>query len=124
MTAVKIENGLVNSYRNKISEWTVIFRYGNFFIPQNEKLTYLKTGPFGNPIFMGKKKAFNEMVDFEKYRRVKVEGLHTIPKYLEVNKSILVSNFLIGVANKPVDHYEKEVKSCMGVLLWANTNRV
>ena len=37
MTAVKIENGLVNSYRNKISEWAVIFRYGNFFIPRVEK---------------------------------------------------------------------------------------
>ena len=92
MTAVKIENGLVNSYRNKISEWAVIFRYGNFFIPRVEKSSkispweknlasrgptalgrttffalgliledfstlgmkkfpYLKTGPFGNPIF-------------------------------------------------------------------------
>ena len=30
MTAVKIENGLVNSYRNTISEWAMGFRYGNF----------------------------------------------------------------------------------------------
>ena len=37
MTAVKIENGLVNSYRNKISEWAMIFRYGNFFIPWVEE---------------------------------------------------------------------------------------
>jgi hypothetical protein len=75
---------LVNSYRNTISEWAMVFRYENFFIPRVEKSSkigpwekilasrgptalglffeefstlgmkkfpYLKTGPFGNPIF-------------------------------------------------------------------------
>ena len=82
-----------NPYKNKISEWAMIFRYGNFFIPWVEKSSkispwekniafpgptalgrtkfftlgliledfstlgmkkfpYLKTGPFGNPIFL------------------------------------------------------------------------
>ena len=84
---------MANSYRNTISEWAVVFRYGNFFIPRVEKSSkispweknlasrgptalgrtrffalglicedfstlgmkkfpYLKTGPFGNPIFL------------------------------------------------------------------------
>jgi hypothetical protein len=30
---------LVNSYRNTISEWAVVFRYENFFIPWVEKST-------------------------------------------------------------------------------------
>ena len=83
---------MVNSYRNTISEWAMVFKYGNFFIPRVEKSSkispweknlasrgptalgrtrffalelmfedfstlgmkrfpYLKTGPFGNPIF-------------------------------------------------------------------------
>ena len=83
---------MVNSYRNTISEWAVVVRYENFFIPRVEKSSkispweknlasrgptalgrtrffalglifedfstlgmkkfpYLKTGPFGNPIF-------------------------------------------------------------------------
>ena len=83
----------IDSNRNTISEWAVIFRYGNFFIPRVEKSSkispweknlasrgptalgrtrffalglifedfstlgmkkfpYLKTGPFGNPIFL------------------------------------------------------------------------
>ena len=82
----------IDSNRNTISEWAVIFRYGNFFIPRvkkssiispweknlasrgptalgrtrffalglifedfstlgMKKFPYLKTGPFGNPIF-------------------------------------------------------------------------
>ena len=28
---------MVNSYRNTISEWAVVFRYENFFIPRVEK---------------------------------------------------------------------------------------
>jgi hypothetical protein len=72
---------LVNSYRNTISEWAVIFKYETFFIPRVEKsskispwekksffalvlifedfstlgmkkVPYMKTGPFGNPIFL------------------------------------------------------------------------
>ena len=88
----KSKNCLVNSYRNTISEWAVVVRYENFFIPRvkksskispweknlasrgptalgrtkffarglifedfstlgMKKFPYLKTGPFGNPIF-------------------------------------------------------------------------
>jgi hypothetical protein len=55
---------LVNSYRNTISKWAVIFRYENpqknlaslglifedFSTLGMKKFPYLKTGPFGNPI--------------------------------------------------------------------------
>jgi hypothetical protein len=48
MRAVKIENRLVNSYRNTISEWAVGFRYGNFFIPWVEN--NLKISPWEEEI--------------------------------------------------------------------------
>ena len=32
-----LQNRLVNSYRNTISKWAVVFRYGNLFIPRVEK---------------------------------------------------------------------------------------
>ena len=50
MTAVKIENRLVNSYRNTISEWVVGFRYGNFFIPRVEKT--LKISPWEGNFYL------------------------------------------------------------------------
>ena len=34
---------MVNSYRNTISEWAVIFRYENFFIPRVEKSSKIST---------------------------------------------------------------------------------
>ncbi len=51
MTAVEIENGLVNSYRNKISEWAVIFRYWNFFIPRVEKSSKISPRAVGKIFF-------------------------------------------------------------------------
>ena len=74
---------MVNSYRNTISEWAVVFRYpqklalGKKILPTAlgrtrffalglifedfstlgmKKFPYLKTGPFGNPIFFNEKK--------------------------------------------------------------------
>ena len=77
MTAVKIENRLVNSYRNTISEWAwvsgmeisssrglkmtlkLVRGKEKFFFPranfwrffEMKKFPYLKLGPFRNPIF-------------------------------------------------------------------------
>ena len=36
---IEAQNCLVNSYRNIISKWAVIFRYENFFIPRVEKFS-------------------------------------------------------------------------------------
>ena len=59
------KNRLVNSYRNTISEWAVVVRYENFFIPRVEKFPYLKTGPFGNPIFCVRLiKLTNQLLNF------------------------------------------------------------
>ena len=51
----KSKNCLVNSYRNTISEWAMVVRYENFLKISSsrglKKFPYLKTGPFGNPIY-------------------------------------------------------------------------
>ena len=46
---IEAQNCLVNSSRNIISEWAVIFRYENFFIPRVEnssKLSPLEKKPY------------------------------------------------------------------------------
>ena len=44
MAAVRIENGLVNSYRNKISEWAE-WSYENFFVPRVEEIPIPENRP-------------------------------------------------------------------------------
>ena len=107
---------MVNSYRNTISEWAVVFRYENFFIPRVEKASKIspweKNLASRRPTALGRTKFFALGLIFEDFPTL---GMKKFP-YLTIGPfgnpiipNRCVSGFLPNLHKKSENLFETAV---------------